>query len=190
MVKRNISFHERKKEIITKTWTLLERKSSCYEFFWIKEAFILWISDSKKRYFSMQEVDRKIFPQHLRGLRDILRAEVSIFTAKSFRIILNGKTLLYSGLSSIFWQRSDGLRIASKIMSRTFRSITQSNNTQSAERENRAQIQSWKQIQFQEEEIKDRKDSYSYHKNQLSCETDSRSIRYLQLVSHKEVKER
>ena len=190
MVKRNISFHERKKEIITKTWTLLERKSSCYEFFWIKEAFILWISGSKKRYFSMQEVDRKIFPQHLRGLRDILRAEVSIFTAKSFRIILNGKTLLYSGLSSIFWQRSDGLRIASKIMSRTFRSITQSNNTQSAERENRAQIQSWKQIQFQEEEIKDRKDSYSYHKNQLSFETDTRSIRYLKLVSHKEVKER
>ena len=32
-----------------------------------------------------------------------------------------------------------GLRIASKIMSRTFRSITQSNNAQSAERENRAQ---------------------------------------------------
>ena len=62
MVKRNISFHERKKEIITKTWTLLERKSSCYKFFWIKEAFILWISGSKKRYFSMQEVDRKIFP--------------------------------------------------------------------------------------------------------------------------------
>ena len=40
------------------------------------------------------------------------------------------------------------LRIASKIMSRTFRSITQSNNAQSAERENRAQMQSWKQIQF------------------------------------------
>ena len=41
-----------------------------------------------------------------------------------------------------------GLRIASKIMSRTFRSITQSNNAQSAERENRAHMQSWKQIQF------------------------------------------
>ena len=40
------------------------------------------------------------------------------------------------------------LRIASKIMSRTFRSITQSNNAQSAERENGAQMQSWKQIQF------------------------------------------
>ena len=61
----------------------------------------------------------------------------------------------------------DGLRIASKIMSSTFRSITQSKNAQSAERgerENRAQTQSWKQIQFSEEEIKDLKDSYSYHK--------------------------
>ena len=51
----------------------------------------------------------------------------------NFRIILNGKTLLYSGLSWIFWLHSDGLRISSKIMSRTFRSITQSNNPQSAE---------------------------------------------------------
>ena len=138
----------------------------------------------------MQEVDRKIFPQHLRSLRDILRAEISIFTAKSFRIILNGKALLYSGLSLIFWQRSDGLKIASKKMSRTFQSIIQSNTTQSAERENRTQIQNWKQIQFQEEEIKDWIDSYSYHKSQLSCETDSRSIRYLQLASYKVVKER
>ena len=68
---------------------------------------------------------------------------VSIFTAKIFRIILNGKTLLYSGLSWIFWLRSDGLRIASKIMPRTFWSTTQSNNAQSTEgtqkeRKNRA----------------------------------------------------
>ena len=33
MVKRNISFSERKKDSITKTWTLHERKSSYYEFF-------------------------------------------------------------------------------------------------------------------------------------------------------------
>ena len=52
-------------------------------------------------------------------------------------------------------------------MSSTFRIITQSKNAQSAERgerENTAQTQSWKQIQFSEEEIKDLKDSYSYHK--------------------------
>ena len=61
MVKRNISFHERKKEIITKTWTLLERKSSCYEFFWIKEAFILWISGSKKRYFACRKLIERYF---------------------------------------------------------------------------------------------------------------------------------
>ena len=51
-------------------------------------------------------------------------------------------------------------------MSSTFRIITQSKNAQSAERgerENRAQTQSWKQIQFSEEEIKDLKDSYNYH---------------------------
>ena len=50
-------------------------------------------------------------------------------------------------------------------MPHTFRSITQSNKAQSAERQNRAQMQSWNQIQFMEEEIKDWKDSYSYHKN-------------------------
>ena len=81
------------------------------------------------------------------------RPRFNIFTAKIFGIILNGKTLLYSGLSWIFWLRSDGLRKASKIMSRTFWSTTQSNNAQSTEgtqkeRENRAQMQSWKQIQF------------------------------------------
>ena len=60
---------------------------------------------------------------------------INIFTAKIFRIILNGKTLLYSGLSWIFWLRSDGLRIASKIMPRTFWSKTQSNNAQSVNEE-------------------------------------------------------
>ena len=35
---------------------------------------------------------------------------INIFTAKIFRIILNGKTLLYSGLSWIFWLRSDGAK--------------------------------------------------------------------------------
>ena len=33
MVKINISFYQKKKEIITKTWTFHERKSSYYEFF-------------------------------------------------------------------------------------------------------------------------------------------------------------
>ena len=52
-------------------------------------------------------------------------------------------------------------------MPRTFWSTTQSNNAQSTkgtqkEGENRAQMQSWKQIQ--EQEIKDWKDSCSYHK--------------------------
>ena len=58
----------------------------------------------------------------------------NIFTAKISRIILNGKPLLYSGSSWVFWLRSDGLRIASKIMPRTFWSTTQSNNAQSTER--------------------------------------------------------
>ena len=60
---------------------------------------------------------------------------INIFTAKIFRIILNGKTLLYSGLSWISWLRSDWLRIASKIMPRTFWSKTQSNNAQSVNEE-------------------------------------------------------
>ena len=68
---------------------------------------------------------------------------VNIFTAKIFRITLNGRTLLYSRLSWIFWFRSDGLRIASKIMPHTFWSTKQSNNAQSTEgtqkeRKNRA----------------------------------------------------
>ena len=82
-----------------------------------------------------------------------LLSTYNIFTAKFFRIILDGKTLLYSGLSWIPWLRSEGLRIASKIMPRIFWSTTQSNNAQSTEgtqkeRENKAQMQSWKQIQF------------------------------------------
>ena len=61
MVKRNISFYERKKEIITKTWILHERKSSYYE--WKPEVnAMLWISGSKRGSFSTQEVGRKIFP--------------------------------------------------------------------------------------------------------------------------------
>ena len=43
-------------------------------------------------------------------------------------------------------------------------------------------MQSWHQIQFQDKEIKDWKNSYTYHKKQLSCETDTLSIRYLQLA--------
>ena len=61
MVKRNISFYERKKEIITKTWILQERKSSYYEFL-MKQTLILWISGSKGGSFSTHEVGRKIFP--------------------------------------------------------------------------------------------------------------------------------
>ena len=41
MVKGNISLYERKKEIIIKTWTFDERKSSYYEFFrWRKRLCI------------------------------------------------------------------------------------------------------------------------------------------------------
>ena len=61
MVKRNISFYERKKEIITKTWILHERKSSYYEFL-MKKTLILWISESKRGSFLTQETGRKIFP--------------------------------------------------------------------------------------------------------------------------------
>ena len=39
MVKRNMSFYERKKEIITKTWTLHKRKSSYYKFFGWREGW-------------------------------------------------------------------------------------------------------------------------------------------------------
>ena len=68
-----------------------------------------------------------------------LKIELNIFTAKIFGIILNGKMLLYSGLSWIFWLRSDGLIIASKIMYPTFRLITQSINAQSEEGKERTE---------------------------------------------------
>ena len=61
MVERNINLCDRKKEIITKTWILQERKSSHYEFL-MKKTFKLWISGSKRGSFSTQEVGRKIFP--------------------------------------------------------------------------------------------------------------------------------
>ena len=53
MVKRNISFYETKK-IITKTWTLNERKSS-YEFF-RKKTLMLWISGSKTDLFQRKKL--------------------------------------------------------------------------------------------------------------------------------------
>ena len=44
--------------------------------FRIKEKLILWISGSKRRSFSTQEVGGKmIFPRYLRNLCDILRNE-------------------------------------------------------------------------------------------------------------------
>ena len=63
MVKWNISFYKKKKkEIVTKTWTLYERKISYYEFFgWRKHSLILWISGSKRGSFPTQEVGGKIF---------------------------------------------------------------------------------------------------------------------------------
>ena len=39
MVKRNISSYERKKEIITKTWILHEKKSSYYRKVFVFELF-------------------------------------------------------------------------------------------------------------------------------------------------------
>ena len=47
----------------------------------------------------------------------------NILTAKIFIIIVNDNTLLYSGLSWVFWQRSGRLRITSEIMSGAFWSI-------------------------------------------------------------------
>ena len=54
---------------------MLRRKEEFINF-WVKEKLILWISGSKRRSFSMQEVGRKmIFPQYLQNLHDILRNE-------------------------------------------------------------------------------------------------------------------
>ena len=75
MVKRNISFYERKKDIITKTWTLHERKSSYYEFFGWRKLWYYGLLGVKRGYFSTQEVGRKIVPQYLRNVHDILRTE-------------------------------------------------------------------------------------------------------------------
>lgn len=47
----------------------------------------------------------------------------NILTAKIFIIIVNDNMLLYSGLSWVFWQRSDRLRITSEIMSGAFWSM-------------------------------------------------------------------
>ena len=60
MVKRNISFDERKKEIITKTWTLDERKSLYYEFL-IKKTLILWISGRKRDHFQRRKLVERSF---------------------------------------------------------------------------------------------------------------------------------
>ena len=60
MVKRNISFDERKKEIITKTWTLDERKSLYHEFL-IKKTLILWISGRKRDHFQRRKLVERSF---------------------------------------------------------------------------------------------------------------------------------
>ena len=62
MVKRNISFYERKKKIITKIWTLHERKSSYYEFFGWRKRWYYGFLGVKGDFFLREEVGRKIFP--------------------------------------------------------------------------------------------------------------------------------
>ena len=58
--------------------------------FRIKKKLILRISGCKRRYFSTQEVGRKmIFPYFLRGLHDVLRNEKVIF--QSSKITKNKK---------------------------------------------------------------------------------------------------
>ena len=132
----------------------LKKKNNVQEFSWKKIGQNLMIS----HYTWKKAITRSFYDEIHHWQKSWYEPSTdayldNIFTAKIFRIILNGKTLLYSGLSWIFWLRSDGLRIASKIMPCTFWSTTQSNNAQSIEgtqkeRENRAQMQSWKQIQF------------------------------------------
>ena len=74
----------------------------------------------------------------------------NIFTAKIFSFILNDKTLLYSGLSWIFSCRSNRLKIASKILSRTFQSITLTTFSRQKEEEKKTNqsINQSKQIYF------------------------------------------
>ena len=61
---------------------------------------------------------------------------------KIFRIILNVKMLLYSGLLWIFWLRSDGLRIASKkilVLFDQHRSLTTLNRQKEPRRKGRTE---------------------------------------------------
>ena len=67
MFKRNISFYERKKKILqnkelsTKGKFKLKRKEKFILLIYrIKEKLVLWISGSKRRSFSTQEVGRKM----------------------------------------------------------------------------------------------------------------------------------
>ena len=76
-------FYESKKEIATKhelytkvKFKLRRKKKFKLCIFWIKEKLILWVSRSKTRSSSNQEVHRKIiFPWYLRNCHDILRTE-------------------------------------------------------------------------------------------------------------------
>ena len=62
MVKRNISFYERKKEVITKTWTLHERKSSYYEFFgWRKRWYYGFLGVKGHLFQGRKFVERSFF---------------------------------------------------------------------------------------------------------------------------------
>ena len=61
MVKGNITFYERKKEVITKAWTLYKRKSSYYEFFGWRKRWYDEFMGVKGDLLQRRKLVKKIF---------------------------------------------------------------------------------------------------------------------------------
>ena len=60
------------KEIITKTKTFHERKSSCYEIFGWRKRWYYGFLGVKEDFALTQEVGRKVFPQKLQSAISLL----------------------------------------------------------------------------------------------------------------------
>ena len=69
MVKRNISFYERKKDILTNIWTLHERKSSYYEFFVQIKSWYYWFLGVKRYFFQPRRLVKRSFLSIYKTLR-------------------------------------------------------------------------------------------------------------------------
>ena len=102
-------------KVIRKNFAKFAGKHLCQNLFFNKVADLRFVTLLKKRRrhrcFSAdftKFIRAPFFTKHLQWL--LLKIISNIFTAKIFRIILNGKTLLHSELSWIFWLRSDGAK--------------------------------------------------------------------------------